>query len=316
MSGDATNGANEATGVEVRAAPYRGRFAPSPTGPLHFGSLIAAVGSYLDARAAGGEWLLRIEDVDAPRTVPGAADAILRTLESFGFCWDGPVVFQSDRLDRYREMLDRLIREGVVYPCACSRREIADSGMGLSVDGAHVYPGRCRNGLPPGRPPRAWRLRVPERVIAFVDRVQGEVSQQLARDVGDFVLLRADGQFAYQLAVVVDDADAGITDIVRGADLLDSTPRQCWLQQCLGLPSVRYAHLPVATNAAGEKWSKQTLAPAVAPAGGCVPLARALRFLGHDVPAEVCRMSLDEFWRWAIDHWRIDAVPRCRAIAG
>jgi glutamyl-Q tRNA(Asp) synthetase len=316
MSGDATNGANEATGVEARAAPYRGRFAPSPTGPLHFGSLIAAVGSYLDARAAGGEWLLRIEDVDAPRTVPGAADAILRTLESFGFCWDGPVVFQSDRLDRYREMLDRLIREGVVYPCACSRREIADSGMGLSVDGARVYPGRCRNGLPPGRPPRAWRLRVPELVIAFVDRVQGEVSQQLARDVGDFVLLRADGQFAYQLAVVVDDADAGITDVVRGADLLDSTPRQCWLQQCLGLPSVRYAHLPVATNAAGEKWSKQTLAPAVAPAGGCDPLVRALRFLGHEVPAEVCRMSLDEFWCWAIDHWRIDAVPRCRAIAG
>jgi len=316
MSGDATNGANEVTAVSVRPEHYRGRFAPSPTGPLHFGSLIAAVGSYLDARAAGGEWLLRIEDVDAPRTVPGAADAILRTLESFGFCWEGPVVFQSARLDRYREMLDRLIREGVAYPCACSRREIADSGMGLSVDGARVYPGRCRNGLPPGRAPRAWRLRVPEMTMAFVDRVQGEVSQQLARDVGDFVLLRADGQFAYQLAVVVDDADAGITDVVRGADLLDSTPRQRWLQQCLGLPSLRYAHLPVATNAAGEKWSKQTLAPAVVSAEGVAPLARALRFLGHAVPDEVDGMPLDEFWRWAITRWRIDAVPRCRAIAG
>lgn len=314
MSADATNGAGEAT--RERSERYRGRFAPSPTGPLHFGSLVAAVGSYLDAKAAGGEWLLRIEDVDAPRTVPGAAAAILALLEAFGFCWDGPVVYQSARLERYRERLDWLIGEGFAYPCACSRREIADAGHGPSVDGGPRYPGTCRQGLPPGRSPRAWRLRVPETPVAFVDRVQGDLSQRLAQEVGDFVLLRADGQFAYQLAVVVDDADAGITDVVRGADLLDSTPRQRWLQQCLGVPALRYAHLPVATNAAGEKWSKQTLAPAVAAAEGVPLLARALRFLGQAVPDELDRLPRDEFWTWAIAHWRIASVPRCRAIAG
>lgn len=291
---------------------YRGRFAPSPTGPLHFGSLVAALGSYLDARAAGGEWLLRIEDVDAPRTVPGAEAAILRVLDACGFAWDGEVIRQSARLDRYREILDDLRRRELVYPCACSRREIADSRGGPSVDGGRVYPGTCRAGLPPGRAPRAWRLRVPDETLAFDDRVQGRVAQQLATDVGDFVLLRADGQFAYQLAVIVDDGDDGITDIVRGADLLDSTPRQLWLQRCLDLPVPRYAHLPVATNPAGEKWSKQTLAPAVA--GGVPRLVAALRFLGQQVPVDLHACSLDEFWAWAIAHWRIAEVPRCRGV--
>ncbi len=296
-------------------AIYCGRFAPSPTGPLHFGSLVAAVGSYLDARAAGGRWLLRIEDVDTPRNVPGAAEDILATLTAFGFEWDGEVIWQSSRAGRYREVLDALRRSGDAYACGCSRREVADSRSALSIDGGLVYPGTCRNGLANGRQARAWRLRVPDREIAFVDRIQGEVGHNLERAVGDFVLLRADGLFAYQLAVVVDDADSGITDIVRGADLIDSTPRQIWLQRRLGVPTPRYAHLPVATNAAGEKLSKQTLAPAV-PAGGGVPLlTTALRFLGQTVPPEVERLSLAEFWPWAIAHWQIASVPRQHGIA-
>ncbi|MFC5299876.1 tRNA glutamyl-Q(34) synthetase GluQRS [Azospira restricta] len=295
---------------------YRGRFAPSPSGPLHFGSLVAAVGSYLDARAAGGEWLLRIEDVDTPRNVAGAADDILRVLAALGFEWDGVPVFQSQRHARYREALDQLRRQGDLYPCACSRREIADSRLGPSVDGGHVYPGTCRGGLAPGRAARAWRLRVPDAVVGCVDRVQGEIAHNLAREVGDFVLLRADGQFAYQLAVVVDDADAGITDVVRGADLLDSTPRQLWLQQRLGVAAPRYAHLPVATNAAGEKLSKQTLAPALPASAGVPALAAALRFLGQPLPAGGERWPLAEFWAWAVAHWEIAAVPRRRGIRG
>ncbi len=297
----------DASGV---AKSYCGRFAPSPTGPLHFGSLVAAVGSYLDARAAGGRWLLRVEDVDAPRNVPGAAEAILRTLGDFGFVWDDAPVWQSSRLETYRQILDLLRFQGEVYPCACSRREIADSAGYPSVDGGRVYPGTCRQGLPPGRSPRAWRMRVEDVELGFNDRVQGWRSQHIARDVGDFVLLRADGQYAYQLAVVVDDAEAGVTDVVRGADLIDSTPRQLWLQQRLGYPTQRYAHLPVATNAAGEKLSKQTLAPAVSSADGVALLVRALRFLGQPVPGEAAQMPHTAFWDWAIAHWQMARVPR------
>lgn len=297
-----------------RRLAYCGRFAPSPTGPLHFGSLVAAVGSYLDARAANGRWLLRIEDVDAPRTVPGAAELIVRTLADFGFVWDGEVVWQSRRLAIYREILDILCRQGDAYPCACSRKEIGDSAVYPSVDGGLVYPGTCRDGLPPGRKARAWRMRVPDAECGFADRVQGHIGQSLEREVGDFVLLRADGQYAYQLAVVVDDAEANITDIVRGADLIDSTPRQIWLQQRLGYPVPRYAHLPVATNAAGEKLSKQTLAPAVVHTEGVPLLVRAMRFLGQSVPDPVVRLSLAEFWDWAIAHWDIRAVPRQRGL--
>ena len=298
----------------MSAAGYCGRFAPSPTGPLHFGSLIAAVGSYLDARAAGGKWLLRMEDVDAPRNVPGAAESILQTLSGFGFVWEGEPIWQSHRLERYRAILDELRRRGEVYPCACSRKEVADSAVASSVDGGLVYPGTCRNGLEPGREARAWRVRVPDAAVGFDDRVQGRVQQVLAREVGDFVLLRADGQFAYQLAVVVDDAEAGVTHVVRGADLIDSTPRQIWLQQLLGLPTPSYAHLPVATNAAGEKLSKQTLAPAVEATAGVPLLASAMRFLGQQVAADVERMPLPEFWRWAIAQWAIEAVPKRRGI--
>ncbi len=319
LSAPSMNGVSSRMNVESRSLPaglYRGRFAPSPTGPLHFGSLVAALGSCLDARAAGGTWSLRIEDVDAPRTVPGAADDILRVLDALGFAWDGEVVWQSRRLPRYREALARLQASGDAYPCGCSRREIADSATGASVDGGRVYPGTCRNGLAPGRAPRAWRLRVPDASVGFDDRVQGRIAQQLDREVGDFVLLRADGQFAYQLAVVVDDAEAGISDVVRGADLLDSTPRQQCLLRCLGWPEPRYAHLPVATNAAGEKWSKQTLAPAIVAADGVRLLLRALRFLGQAAPAEMEGCRLDEFWPWAAAHWSMAAVPKRRAIVG
>lgn len=298
-----------------RAARYRGRFAPSPSGPLHFGSLVAALGSYLDARAERGEWLLRIEDVDQPRSVAGAADDIRRTLDAFGFEWDGEVVVQSRRLDFYHAALVRLQLAGDVYPCACSRREVADSATLASVDGGLVYPGTCRAGVQEGRAARAWRMRVPDgdaARLAWTDRVQGAQTQDLAREVGDFILLRADGQFAYQLAVVVDDALQGVTDVVRGADLLASTPRQIWLQQRLGVAVPRYAHLPVATNAAGEKLSKQTLAAALDVGAGSGALAAALRFLGHAVPAVMAAAPLAEFWPWAVAQWSMARVPALR----
>jgi len=297
------------------AQTYRGRFAPSPTGPLHFGSLVAAVGSYLDARSQGGEWLLRMEDVDTPRNVPGAADSILATLDAFGFAWDGPVLWQSRRAEAYGEALARLRAAGLAYGCACSRKEIADSASRPAIDGGLAYPGTCRAGLAAGRSVRAWRLRVDDEEIAFVDRLQGRVAQHLERDVGDFVLLRADGLFAYQLAVTVDDEFQGITDIVRGADLLASTPRQIWLQRCLGFAEPRYAHLPVASNAAGEKLSKQTLAPALNPAQAAGELVRALRFLGQPAPDELRSAPVAEVWAWARANWRFAAIPRQASIS-
>lgn len=297
------------------ALPYRGRFAPSPTGPLHFGSLIAALASCLEARCRGGEWLLRIEDVDTPRNVPGAADAILRTLEAFGFVWDGPLLYQSRRVAAYEAALDVLRGQGLLYPCACSRSEIAAAASRTAVDGGAVYPGTCRDGLRPGAEARAWRLRVDDAVVVFEDRLQGVVEQRLAEQVGDFVLRRADGIHAYQLAVVVDDASQGITDIVRGADLLASTPRQLWLQQCLGYPRPGYAHLPVATNPAGEKWSKQTLAPALAAGKAAAELVRALRFLGQPAPAELAAAPVAEVWEWALANWSFATIPRVPAIS-
>lgn len=295
---------------------YRGRFAPSPTGPLHFGSLVAALGSYLDARAQGGQWLVRIEDVDTQRTVSGAADLILRTLADFGFEWDGEVAVQSRRLDLYHAALVRLQLDGDVYPCACSRSAIAGATSRRSVDGALLYPGTCRSGLAAGSAARAWRLRVPDRAIGFVDRVCGPASQNLAREVGDFVLLRADGLYAYQLAVVVDDAAQGVNAIVRGADLLDSTARQIYLQERLGLPTPSYAHLPLVVNEAGEKLSKQTHAAPVSAAQGSAPLAAAMRFLGQTPPPELHGAPPDEFWRWAIGAWSMARVPAARACAG
>ena len=284
---------------------YRGRFAPSPTGLLHAGSLSTAVGSYLEARSRGGEWLLRMEDLDPPREVPGAADDILRTLEAFGFEWDGEVAYQSRRHGLYRAALERLAAAGHAYACCCTRKEIAAHAR-RGLDG-YVYPGTCRRGCPDGRLGRAWRLAVAggERVVD--DRLQGAYRQDLARDIGDFVLLRADGFWAYQLAVVVDDADQGVTDIVRGADLLVSTPRQLAVYDALGLPAPGYCHLPVLTNAAGEKLSKQTLAPAISTRDAARQLGATLELLGHAPPAG-CE-SLDELWRWAVANWSLRRVP-------
>jgi glutamyl-Q tRNA(Asp) synthetase len=261
--------------------PYRGRFAPSPTGPLHLGSLVAALGSWLDARAHDGAWLVRIEDIDPPREVPGAADRIVATLAACGLHSDEPVLWQHDRSAAYDTALARLIAARLAYGCACSRKEAdeASAAAGLPLG---VYASTCRVGTG-GREPRSVRLRVPDPpddAISFHDRAAGVGIQHLARDVGDFVLRRADGLWAYQLAVVVDDAAQGITDIVRGADLLDNTPRQIWLQQALGLPTPRYLHLPVVLNAQGEKLSKQTGAAAIDDANPLRELERAWQHLG------------------------------------
>ena len=293
-------------------AVYRGRFAPSPTGPLHFGSLVAAVGSYLEARTHGGEWLVRIEDVDAPRCKPEYESAILRTLVCFGFRFDGEILRQRDRTAAYQAALNRLHHDGFIFGCACTRKEIGDSTLGS--DGSPVYPGTCRHGLATGKEARAWRLRVGEQVVNFTDAVQGDVVQNLATDVGDFVLLRADGLFAYQLAVVLDDADQGITHVVRGADLLDSTPRQIWLQQCLGVPTPHYAHLPVAVNAAGEKLSKQTQAEALDDNNPVSALWQALDFLGQQPSRDLRNGSLADLWQWALRNWSLARVPKQKTL--
>ena len=290
-------------GTDGAARPC-GRFAPSPTGPLHFGSLVAALASCCDARAAGGRWLLRIEDVDAPRARRGAERAILAALERCGFAWDGPVVRQSDRTGLYEAALERLRIQGAVYACACTRRENGSAPVGAG--GERVYPGTCRNGIPAdrsARAERAWRIRIPadphESTVGFRDRLQGQQSQDLATDVGDFVVKRADGLFAYQLAVVVDDAAQGVTHVVRGADLLASTPRQIILQRLLGFPVPVYLHHPVALNRAGDKLSKQTRA-APLPADPLPALLAAWRFLDQALPDGSARpASVTEFWSHA-----------------
>jgi glutamyl-Q tRNA(Asp) synthetase len=294
-------------------AAYVGRFAPSPTGPLHAGSLVAAVASWLDARAAGGRWLLRMEDLDRPRCVAGAADAILRQLDAYGLHWDETVLFQSTRDDAYAAALDVLKAQDRAYPCACTRAQLAQAPR--NAEGETLYPGTCRKGLPPGAVARAWRVRVPSGEVGFHDRIHGELSQNLPRDVGDFIVKRADGLFAYQLAVVVDDAWQGVTDVVRGADLLWNTPRQIVLQGLLDLPTPRYAHVPLVTNDAGQKLSKQTRAPAL-PLTGCgAVLAQALAALGHPPPAGLAGADPAELLGWAMAHWRIENVPVQPTIA-
>ena len=283
---------------------YIGRFAPSPTGPLHAGSLVAAVASYLDARAHGGEWLVRIEDIDEGRSVPGADTAILALLDSLGMHSDRDVVWQSRRKHLYAAAAERLGAHA--YPCGCNRREILDSRLGVAPDGAAIYPGTCRHGLAPGRSMRSLRLRVPDApgdTISFVDRFAGLRTQHLAHESGDFVLKRADGYWAYQLAVVVDDAEQGVTDIVRGADLIDSTARQIYLQRLLNVPTPRYLHVPVVRNANGEKLSKQTGALAVQPgdeAAGVKALLDAARFLGLPIEGAA---TLAAFWAAAVPAW-------------
>ncbi len=255
-----------------------------------------------------GEWLVRIEDVDLPRCRPGADQQIMRALESFGFTWDGAVLRQTQRSAHYQAALDQLKTRGTVFPCACTRKELADTAT--AVDGGQRYPGTCRQGLLVGQTGRAWRLAVVDAAIEFEDVLQGCVTQNLARDVGDFVLLRADGFFAYQLAVVVDDAAQGITHVVRGADLLESTPRQIYLQRCLGLPTPVYVHLPVVVNPDGEKLSKQTLAAPLNFSHPVPALVAALRLLGQSPPADLMQASVADIWAWAIQHWQLSCVPR------
>lgn len=288
---------------------YTGRFAPSPTGLLHIGSLLTAAASYADARSNGGKWLVRMEALDPPRKMRGAESHILHTLEAFGFEWDGEVAYQSHRYALYEETLCRLQTAGLVYPCHCSRKDW-QAGARRGADG-FVYNGRCRHPgqrpAPQGKQP-AWRIRVPDRIIGFSDGIVGGYAQNLARDIGDFVLLRADGYWAYQLAVVADDAEQGVTHIVRGQDLLVSTPRQIYLQQCLGVPTPQYAHLPLLTNAQGQKWSKQTLAPALDLNRREQLLRQVFRYLKLPEAPETDRPA--ELLDWAVAHWDMDKVPK------
>lgn len=290
----------------------RGRFAPTPSGPLHFGSMVAAVGSYLDAKSRGGEWLLRIDDLDPPRVAPGATDAILRCLEGFALHWDGPVAHQGARTEIYRQALERLQANGHVFACACSRREVDEAGV-AGIDGP-IYPGTCRDGIPGNRTARALRVRVGDTRIEFVDALQGQVCQDLGTEIGDFVLRRADGVYAYHLACAVDDAAQGITDVVRGADLIGSTPRQIFLQTLLGLPTPAYLHLPVATRPGGEKLSKQTLAPAIDPGEASRILRQVLEFLDHPPPVEAGDRP-EQLLAWGIGEWRRSRLPRVESRA-
>ncbi|MEA3120655.1 MAG: glutamyl-Q tRNA(Asp) synthetase [Paraburkholderia sp.] len=297
-------------------APYRGRFAPSPTGPLHFGSLVGALASYLDARAHGGAWLVRIEDIDGPRTVPGADRQILATLERFGMRPDEPPIWQSTRTALYVDAFERLKAAGLAYPCGCTRKEIADSLASAHTRHATLaYPGTCRHGLA-GKPARAWRLRVPDgdaALVTFEDRWQGRQTQNLATEVGDFVLKRADGQWAYQLAVVVDDADAHITHVVRGADLLDSTARQIYLQRCIGLATPAYLHVPIVLDAQGDKLSKQTGATALDASAPLPALQAAARHLGLAWAGGIGSCAtLGAFYAEATASWVARFCPRSR----
>ncbi len=287
---------------------YRGRFAPSPTGPLHFGSLVAAMGSYLEARTHGGEWLVRIEDIDTPREVPGASSDILRTLEYLGLNWDGEVVYQSQRSELYLEAIDMLTTLNLTYRCICTRKEILDSSI-MGIIGS-IYPGTCRHAHITQKP-SALRLCTNDVPVLFEDILQGHVEQRLESDTGDFVLCRADGIFAYHLAVVVDDAKQNITHVVRGEDLLDSTPRQIYLYQLLNYPVPNYMHLPVVTNRDGKKLSKQTCATPVDRANAVSQLIAASHFLGQTPPADLFKSDLPVFWQWAQEHWQSKQIPRC-----
>ncbi len=281
--------------------PPTGRYAPTPSGPLHFGSVVAAVGSYLSARAAGGRWLLRIDDLDGPRVAADAADEILRTLAALALNWDGAVVYQSTRSEAYREALAELGRRAHLFGCRCTRSQL----------GSGAYPGTCRARSP--QPGLAWRIEVNSQLITIADGLQGHYRECLAETVGDFVVQRADGIAAYHLAVVVDDAWSGVDSVVRGADLLASTPRQVYLQQALGLPTPAYLHLPVVVDASGEKLSKQTHAPPVRPEHAADALFHALCFLGLNPPMEALGETPATLLQWALPKWStVNLDPRAR----
>jgi glutamyl-Q tRNA(Asp) synthetase len=292
---------------------YCGRFAPTPSGPLHFGSMIAAIASYCDARANAGNWYVRIDDLDTPRVIAGVAEDMLRTLEAFCLHWDGRPLYQSANKQAYHCTLHLLGTMGHVFPCACSRRQVREAGT-PGADGP-VYPGTCRHGIGRGQRARSLRLAVNnDTVSGFNDGLQGEIRQDLIADVGDFVIYRSDGAFSYHLACVVDDALLGITDIVRGADLIDSTPRQIFLQRLLDMPEPRYLHLPVATNGDGEKLSKQTLAAPVDPSRAAETIHAVLSFLGQQPPAELAQWPAQTALDWAVKAWRRERLPAERAI--
>lgn len=292
---------------------YRGRFAPSPTGPLHFGSLVAAVGSYLQARSQNGEWLVRMEDLDPPREMVGAADDILHTLDLYGFEWDGPVLYQSSRHEAYSHQIEELRSAGLAYPCHCSRKEIAEHQL-LVGGKPGIYPGICR-GKHHHSSNHAIRINTENSgQIKFYDAVQGEIIQRIEQEVGDFVIHRADGLYAYQLAVVVDDAEQQISEIVRGSDLLDSTARQIFLQQRIVFATPDYIHLPIAVNSDGEKLSKQTHAPPIGKKNPVTTLWQALDFLGQLPLPELKESDLESLWKWAIQNWKLEAIPNTRSI--
>jgi glutamyl-Q tRNA(Asp) synthetase len=297
----------------MATARHRGRFAPSPTGPLHFGSLVAAVGSYLAARHAGGEWLVRIEDLDPPREVPGSADQILATLDALGFEWTSPVLRQSTRLDAYEAAIDQLLAAHHAYPCTCSRTELLTAQARTGIDSDELfYPGWCREGVrAPGRP-TAIRFRVGPGETVCDDQIQGRIAFDLGAQIGDFVVRRRDQLHAYQLAVVVDDAAQGITHVVRGVDLLNSTPRQMSLQRALGLPTPKYAHLPLVTDANGIKLSKSAGAAAIDTHQPSHELWRALRSLRQDPPPALRGSRVTTLWEWAIQHWCVQPLHGLR----
>lgn len=288
-----------------------GRYAPSPTGPLHFGSLVAALASFCQARGQGGLWRLRIDDIDRPRVVPGAAPAVLRTLARYGLRHDGPVLYQSSRDPAYARAVAYLKAAGQAFDCGCTRREAHVGAMGLE---GPIYPGTCRAGLPPGRCPRSVRMAVTAGEIGFVDGVQGRYGQDLARDIGDFVIRRSDGVYAYQLATVVDDAAQGVDEVVRGADLLSSAPRQIGLQRALGLARPRYAHVPVVVNESGEKLGKSTGALALDGCRQATELTACLALLGQRPPPGLGKRSVAGVLRWALDNWSLAAVPARTAL--
>lgn len=301
---------------------YRGRFAPSPTGPLHFGSLITAVGSYLRARSQDGEWLVRMEDIDPPREQVGAADAILRALEAYHLHWDGAVLYQNKRGEAYAAALNQLKNQEDSFPCSCTRAAIAAITTRASQStpsnkddiAANIYPGTCRNGLPPGTSERAVRVRVANHTDIFTDALQGQQETSLQDKIGDFVVRRADGLFAYHLAVVVDDAEQKISEIVRGTDLLSSTTPQRYLQTRLGFGHPAYCHLPIATNSQGQKLSKQTFASAIDIQNPGPTLVKVLTYLGQQPDTELAGTSPEEILAWAIKHWDFQKVPQCMAI--
>ena len=294
---------------------YRGRFAPSPTGPLHLGSLVAAAGSWLDARAAGGEWLVRIEDLDPPREPPGAADEILRALDAFELGWDGEVLFQSRRLDVYEAILADLIYSGWAYPCVCSRKTIEAANRLRGRPGERRYPGTCRAlASPAPRKTRILRVRTTPEPISVPDRLQGTFTQSPETEAGDFVLRRREGYIAYQLAVVVDDALQRVTDVVRGIDLLDSTPRQLWLQHLLGYNTPRYMHLPVVSGPGGEKLSKQTGAAPLNLRQAGETAWRVLALLGQAPPADLRGARPADIWAWGAANWRPQQLAGTRSI--